>query len=156
LTTESPTALRVSTPDEEMSGGSVTYNTTLVGEEFIPTEGRLALPNQHEEIPLSFRLKTGVEVFFGGGIACPAGNEQYPPEHLDRVFRQFGLSKERAPYLVVTDNVPPMQGVLIAKVRNELRNRHSSPGPLNDAVRIDFEHVCNQTPHPLLFNVEAK
>jgi hypothetical protein len=100
-------------------------------------------------------MKTGVEVFVGGGIACPARNKQYPSKHLDRVFRQVGLTKKCAPYLVVTDNVPPMQSVLIAKVRDELRNRHASPCPWDDASRVDFQHVCNQGPHPRLFNVEA-
>jgi len=139
-----------------MPGGCVALNTAFVGEETIPTERGLTTPNQYEEIPFPFRMKTGAEGCIGGWVACPAGNEQYPAKYLDRVLGQVGLSEECGSCLVVTNDVPPVQSVFISQMRDELRDRHASPSPWYDTVRIDLEHVGNQTPHSLFFNVEAK
>jgi hypothetical protein len=145
----------VSTPDEEVPGGWVAHDTGFLGGGVAPTESRLSIPNKYQEISGSFRMKTGVEVVVGCGIARPAGNEQYPPEHLDRVLGQIGLSEECASHLVVTDNVPSMQSMLIAQVRDELGDRHASPSPRDGTVRIQVEHVGNETPHLPFCRVEA-
>jgi hypothetical protein len=101
-------------------------------------------------------MKTGQKVRSRSGIAFPAGNEQYPSKDLDRVLRQVGLTEQCAPYLVIADNVPPMQSMFIAQVRDELRDSHASPRPPDDTVRMHLEHVGNQFPHSQLFQVEAK
>jgi hypothetical protein len=76
-------SLRVSTPDEEMSGSWVADDTEFVGGDLAPPEIRLSIPNEYQEIPGTFRMKTGLEVFMGCGIASPAGNQEYSSEHFD-------------------------------------------------------------------------
>jgi hypothetical protein len=71
------------------------------------------------------------------------------------VLDQVGLSEECAPHLVVTDNVPPMQGMFIAQVRNEFGDRHASSGPKDVIARVQFENVSNEIPHSLLLDIEA-
>jgi hypothetical protein len=155
LTAESSISLRVSTPDEEMPGGWVAHDAECVEGGVAPTEIRLTILNKYQQISGPFRMKTGVEVFVGCGIARPASNEKYPPEHLDGVLGQIGLSEECASHLVVTDNVPPMQSMLIAQVRDELGDRHASPSPRDGTVRIQVEHVGNEIPHLPFCSVEA-
>ena len=154
LAAESSMTVWVSTPDEEKPGGRVAPDTTLVGGRVAPTDSRLATTNTHHEIPGSIRMKTGLEVVVGCGIARPAGDKQYLTEHFDRVLGQVGLSEEFVPLLIVTDDVPPMQRMFIAQVRDELGDHHVSPGPRNDTERIQAEYVSNENPHPSLFGVE--
>jgi hypothetical protein len=97
-----------------------------------------------------------VEVDGGSGIAGTTGHQQYSPQHLDRVLRQVGLSEECDPNLVVTDHIPTMQGVLVTQMGDELGDRHVSPGPWDDTVRIHLEHLSDQRPHSLLLSIEAE
>jgi hypothetical protein len=142
-------------PDEELSGGWVAHKTGLVGSAFIPAEGRRAILDEHTEIALTFRVQTSAEIRVGVWIALPTSYEQYLPQHIDRVLGQLGLAEKCDAYLVVTDNVPPMQCMFISQVRDELGDRHSSTCPRDDTVRVPHKHIRNQRSHSLLFNIET-
>ena len=49
-----------------------------------------------------------------------------------------------------------MQRMFISEVRDELRGLHSSPRPWNDTLGIHIKDSGNQSPHSLLFGIEAK
>jgi hypothetical protein len=150
-TAESLASLRVATPDEQVSRRWITLDYLLAIRRTFPSQRCLLVPDKHIEIALTFRAKAGVEILMGRRIVTPTGNKKYLSEHLNRVLRQFTLSDERARHLILTDNIPSMQRVLIAKVRNELRHRHVSAGPWDDTLRIHFEYRVHELSHSPLF-----
>ncbi len=97
-----------------------------------------------------------MKICFGIRVACLSSYEQYSSEDQYRVCRQIGLTQERDPQLVVTDNVPSMQRVLIAEVWDELRDFHQSSCPWNDDIWVHLDDVGNESSHSLLLKIEAK
>jgi hypothetical protein len=112
--------------------------------------------NKHRDVAFTLRPQRGIEIRVGVSVACPTSYEQYPSKHQDRVRGQVGLAEQCDPQLVVTDNVPAMQRMFISEVRDELRDLHSSPRPWNDTLGIHVKDSGNQSPHSLLFGIEAK
>jgi hypothetical protein len=155
MAAKSAIPLWAATPNEEESGGRVAHNARVLGGPFVPSEGPFAFPDYHVEISLAFRTQTGREVCVRLRVAPSASNKEYPSEHFDRVLGQVGLSQKSDAQLVVAHNVPTVQGVLIAQVRDELCHGHASSCPWDDTLGIHLEHVGHQPAHSLFFCIEA-
>jgi hypothetical protein len=155
IAAKSTMALWAATPNEEESGGRVAHNARVIGGLFIPLEGPGAPPDYHAEIPLAFRTQTGREVCVRLRVAPSACNEQYPSQHVDRVLGQLWLSQKGEAQLVVAHNVPTVQRMFIAQVRDEFCHGHASSCPRDDALGVHRKDVGHQPAHSPLFSIEA-
>jgi hypothetical protein len=70
------------------------------------------------------------------------------------VLGQVGLAQKDNAQVVVANDVPPVQSMLVAQVWDELSHRHASTCPWDDALRIDLKRVGHQNSHSLFFNIE--
>jgi hypothetical protein len=71
------------------------------------------------------------------------------------VLGELGLSQKGEAQLVVAHNVPTVQRMLIAQVRDELCHGHASSCPWDDTLGIYLEYVGHQPTHALFFSIEA-
>jgi hypothetical protein len=71
------------------------------------------------------------------------------------VLGQLGLSQKGEAQLVVAHNVPTVECMLIAQVRDELCHGHASSCPWDDALGVHLEYVGHQSAHSLFFSIEA-
>jgi hypothetical protein len=102
------------TPNEQKSGGWVAHDARLSGGVCVPPERPFAVVKYDAELALTFRMQTSMEVCLRFRIALAAREKKYPSEFLDRVLGQVGLTEKGHTLLVVANDVPPMESVLIA------------------------------------------
>ena len=155
IAAKSTVPLWAATPNEEESGGRVAHDAGVLRGSFVPSERPFAFPDYHAEISHAFRTQTGREVCVGLRVAPSARNKQYPSKHFDRVLGELGLSQKGEAQLVVAHNVPTVQRMLIAQVRDELCHGHASSCPWDDALGIYLKYVGHQPAHSLFFSIEA-
>ncbi len=86
-------------------------------------------------------------------LAAPASENL--PEDADGMFGQIGLTQELHADVVVPDNVPTMDGELIAEVGPEFRHHHLAAGPWDDRVRFGRQNLVHQGPSVLLLGLEG-
>jgi hypothetical protein len=84
-----------------------------------------------------------------------AGDEQDLAELTDRVADEIHIAEQPAAGLVITGDVSAMQGVLVAQVRDELRDGHMPAGPRDDRAGLAVEHLVDQAAHPFLVGIET-
>jgi hypothetical protein len=155
MTAKPTLPLWAATPNEEESGGRVALDARVSGGLFIPFEGPFALLDLHAEIPLAVRPQTGIEIGTRLRVALLACDKENPSKHLDRMLGQVGLTQMVEGQLVVANDVPPVQSVLISQVRYELGHGHSSSCPRDDTLGVHLEDFGYQLSHPLFFGIEA-
>jgi hypothetical protein len=154
MAAKSTMPLWAATPNEEEPGGGVADNARFTRGVFIPSEGSLAFLKYHAQISLAFRVQTGIEVCVRFGVPLPAGYEEYLSEHLDRVLGKVRLAQKGDAQLVVANDVPAVQSMLITQVRDELGDGHASSCPWDDTFGIHLENVGHQTAHSQFFSIE--
>ena len=83
-----------------------------------------------------------------------SGPQQDRAQLTYRMVHQLHIAEQLTAGVVVAGDVPPVQGVLVAQVRDELRDRHLPPGPRNHGIGLALQDSVQGAPHPLLLGIQ--
>ncbi len=154
MATDPPGAVGSTSPDEQVAGGSIDIDRRFVKVTVGPRQSGRAAGDEDPQISAAAAAQPDAEVGIRMGIVSAAGHEKDLPELTDRVVDQFILAKETVADVIVAGDVPPVQRVFVAQMRDELRYRHPATRPGNDRLPIPGEDVGHQFAHPDLLGVE--
>ncbi|MDX6419612.1 MAG: hypothetical protein QOG28_4232, partial [Trebonia sp.] len=107
-----------SSPDEQLTRASVEIDRGLVRLVTGPREPSVAVLDDNPQVGLSLGAQTHVELGVRIRIVAAPGSEQDPAELTYRMTDEVHGAKELAADLIVAGNVPAVQGMLVAQVRN--------------------------------------
>jgi hypothetical protein len=119
-----------------------------------PAQTGLAVVDDDPEITLTRAAEPDREVPVRLRIMFASGREQDAPKFLDGMVDEIELPQEAGADVVLASDVPAVEGVLVAQVRDELRHRHLSLRPSDDRVRFPFENVVHDRSHALFLVLE--
>ena len=114
MATDPAGAVRSTSPDEQVAGGSIDLDRRFVDVTVSPRQSRRAAGNQDSQISAAAAPQPDAEVGIRIGIVSAAGHEKDLPELTDRVVDQVILAEETVADVIVAGDVPPVQRVFVA------------------------------------------